>query len=376
MSRAQGGPDRRELGLAELMIGRPRRELERERVRHECIALLRGGMWRARRRGVALRRDRGSATIRRHGRATGSAGPGGRRRASAARDEEGHGEKPDHDFDVSVSTAMALWFAALLGLVQGLTEFIPVSSTAHLRILPALLGQQDPGAAYTAVIQLGTLVAVLAYFAKDLAALPAAMLRADGSFEARLPWLLAVGTVPIVIAGLLLKEQIEGDLRSLYVIATALIVVGVAMAIIDHIAGGRTSTRPLASITLTDALLVGLAQTLALVPGVSRSGATICMILLLGFSRSDSARFSFLLSIPAIAGAGIFEAREAFRQLGSSAIPALAVGTGAAAVTGYMSIAWLIRFLGSNNLIGFAVYRVACGVALLAALAAGFLRRV
>jgi undecaprenyl-diphosphatase len=271
---------------------------------------------------------------------------------------------------------MALWFAALLGLVQGLTEFIPVSSTAHLRLIPALLGQNDPGAAYTAVIQLGTLIAVLAYFAKDLAALPAAMVRDSGSFEGRLPWLLGVGTLPIVIAGLLLKKHIEGDLRSLYVIASALIVVGVVMAVIDHYAGQRDTHRPLATITITDALIVGLAQTLALVPGVSRSGATICMILLLGFSRSDSARFSFLLSIPAIAGAGIFEAREAFRQLGSGAIPAIAVGIGVAAVTGYASIAWLIRFLGSNNLVGFAVYRIACGAALLTALASGFLRRV
>ncbi len=271
---------------------------------------------------------------------------------------------------------MALWFAALLGLVQGLTEFIPVSSTAHVRVIPALLGQPDPGAAYTAVIQLGTLLAVLAYFAKDLTALPAAMIRDSGSFEGRLPWLLAVGTVPIVIAGLLLKKHIEGDLRSLYVIGTALVVVGIGMALIDHYAGDRASPRPLASITMTDALLVGLAQTLALVPGVSRSGATICMILLLGFSRSDSARFSFLLSIPAIAGAGIFEAREAFRQIGGGALPAILVGTTVAAVTGYASIAWLIRFLGSNNLIGFAIYRVACGAALLAALAAGFLRRV
>src|SRR5690606_9287083 len=127
---------------------------------------------------------------------------GGRWRTATTGCEYDHGEEPRHDFDVSVSIAMALWFAALLGLVQGLTEFIPVSSTAHVRVIPALLGQPDPGAAYTAVIQLGTLVAVLAYFAKDLAALPGAMLRDTGSFEARLPWLLAVGTVPIVIAGL------------------------------------------------------------------------------------------------------------------------------------------------------------------------------
>jgi undecaprenyl-diphosphatase len=271
---------------------------------------------------------------------------------------------------------MPLWFAAVLGLVQGLTEFIPVSSTAHLRVVPALLGQPDPGAAYTAVIQLGTLVAVLAYFAKDLAALPGAMLRDSGSFEGRLPWLLALGTLPIVIFGLVFKKQVEGDLRSLYVIATALIVVGIAMVVIDHYTSGRDTHRPLSSIKMTDALLVGCAQSLALVPGVSRSGATICMILLLGFSRSDSARFSFLLSIPAIAGAGIFEAKDAFRQLGTSALPAIAIGTVTAAVSGYAAIAWLIKFLSTNSLIGFSVYRIACGGALLASLAAGLLRRV
>ena len=264
---------------------------------------------------------------------------------------------------------MALWFAALLGLVQGLTEFIPVSSTAHLRIVPSLFGQPDPGAAYTAVIQLGTLVAVLAYFAKDLVHIPMAMVRDPSSPDGRLPWLLAAGTVPIVICGLAFKKHIEGDLRSLYVIAGALIAVGIIMVVIDRIANGRTEHRPFAAITLTDALIVGLAQSLALVPGVSRSGATICMALLLGFSRSDSARFSFLLSIPAIAGAGIFEAREAFRVLGRDALPALAVGTGVAAVSGYMAIAWLIKWLGSHDLIGFAVYRIIAGLALIGALA-------
>lgn len=265
---------------------------------------------------------------------------------------------------------MALWFAALLGLVQGLTEFLPISSTAHLRVVPALLGMDDPGAAYTAFIQLGTLLAVLAYFARDLIALPAAMARDPFGPEGRLPWLLAAGTVPIVIAGLLLKKQIEGDLRSLYVIAFALIAVGILMAIIDRYAAGRDTARPLGSITLTDALLVGLAQTLALVPGVSRSGATICMALLLGFARSDAARFSFLLSIPAIAGAGIFEARDAFRMLGRDAVPALVVGTSCAAVTGYLSIAWLIKWLGSHDLVGFAIYRIVAGLGILAALAA------
>ncbi|MEO8705146.1 MAG: undecaprenyl-diphosphatase UppP [Kofleriaceae bacterium] len=268
---------------------------------------------------------------------------------------------------------MALWFAALLGVVQGLTEFIPISSTAHLRILPALLGMEDPGAAYTAVIQLGTLLAVLVYFAKDLIGLPSALLRDPSSPEGRLPWLLAAGTVPIVIAGLLLKKHIEGDLRSLYVIAIALVTVGIAMSVIDKIAGGRDATRPLSDITFRDAMLVGLAQTLALVPGVSRSGATICMTLLLGFSRSDSARFSFLLSIPAIAGAGILELRPALTQLGREAIPALLVGTGTAFITGYIAIAWVIKWLGSHDLLGFAIYRVVAGLALLAALVARLL---
>ncbi|HSN27918.1 MAG TPA: undecaprenyl-diphosphatase UppP [Kofleriaceae bacterium] len=270
---------------------------------------------------------------------------------------------------------MALWFAALLGLIQGLTEYIPVSSTAHLRVVPALFGMKDAGAAYTAVIQLGTLAAVIVYFAKDLLALPQAMIRAPGTPEGKLPWMLAVGTVPIVILGLAFKKHIEGDLRSLYVIAGALVVIGIVMAVIDQTAG-RHASRPLSSLTYTDALIVGLAQTLALVPGVSRSGSTICMALLLGFTRSDAARFSFLLSIPAVAGAGILEAREAFRVLGADAIPALAVGTGVAAIVGYATIAWFLRWLGTHQLLGFAIYRIACGVALLAALAGGYLSGV
>ena len=269
---------------------------------------------------------------------------------------------------------MALWFAAVLGVVQGLTEFLPISSTAHIRIVVALFGQSDEGmAAYTAVIQLGTLLAVLVYFAKDLSHVAVAMFKDPSSPDGRLPWLLAAGTVPIVIAGLLLKKHIEGDLRSLYVIAIALVTVGIAMAVIDKLYGGGDDKRPLSSLTLTDALLVGLAQTLALVPGVSRSGSTICMILLLGFTRSDAARFSFLLSIPAIAGAGIFEVKDAIKILGRESIPALAVGTSVAAITGYLSIAWLIKWLGQHDLIGFAVYRIVAGLALLAALFAKLL---
>jgi undecaprenyl-diphosphatase len=267
---------------------------------------------------------------------------------------------------------MPLWLAGLLGLVQGLTEFIPVSSTAHLRIVSALTGQHDTGAAYTAVIQLGTLIAVLAYFARDLVGLAVSMVRAPSSPDGRLPILIIIGTLPIVVLGLALKKHIETDLRSLYIIATALVVVGVVMAGIDQHAAKRAG-RALATITYSDAIIIGLAQTLALVPGVSRSGSTICMALLLGFTRSDAARFSFLLSIPAVAGAGILEARTAFVELGRQAIPALAVGIGVALVVGYASIAWFLRWLGTHQLVGFAVYRVIAGLGLLAALAAGLI---
>lgn len=346
--------------LRAFILGELRRARgERDRVVEKGVALRGRRMVDGRGGGLAVRGRRG----------------GTRRGGLASTAGSEHENQPLHGFDVSVTVAMALWFAALLGLVQGLTEYIPISSTAHLRVLPALFGMRDAGAAYTAVLQLGTLAAVIVYFAKDLISLPQAMIRAPGTPEGRLPWMLALGTVPIVIAGLAFKKHIEGDLRSLYVIGGALVVIGIAMAVIDQTAG-KSAERSLSSLTYTDALMVGLAQTLALIPGVSRSGSTICMALLLGFTRSEAARFSFLLSIPAVAGAGILEARTAFHELGTSAIPALAVGTGVAAVTGYACIAWFLRWLGSHQLVGFAFYRIACGLALLAAMAAGYLRGV
>jgi undecaprenyl-diphosphatase len=284
---------------------------------------------------------------------------------------------------------MPLWLAVLLGLVQGLTEFIPVSSTAHLRIVTALTGQHDAGgAAFTAVIQLGTLAAVLIYFAKDLISLLTAMIREPGSHEGRLPWMIVLGTIPIVILGFAFKKHIETDLRSLYVITASLIVIGIVMALVDQHAVGREG-RTIASLSFQDAIIIGLAQSMALIPGVSRSGATICMALLLGFARSDAARFSFLLSIPAVAGAGIFELRSALHELSGNlpakvveatagvapppppSIAAMAVGTAVAFVVGYASIAWFMRWLGSHQLLGFAIYRVLAGLGLLAALLAG-----
>nr|HEX4318582.1 undecaprenyl-diphosphatase UppP [Kofleriaceae bacterium] len=266
---------------------------------------------------------------------------------------------------------MALWFAALLGLVQGLTEFIPVSSNAHLRMTYALFRQSDEtGAPYTAVIQLGSTIAVLAYFGKDLLALAQAVFKDPGGHDARLVWMIGLGTVPIVILGVLLKSYVEDDLRSLYIVASALIGVGLVMAYIDQTA---STERDLTTLTYRDAILIGLAQTLALCPGVSRSGATICMALLLGFARSDAARFSFLLSIPAVAGAGIFEARTAVHKLGDDALPAIAIGILVAAITSYFAIAWLIKWLGSHQLVGFAIYRVVIGIAVFASLAAGWI---
>jgi undecaprenyl-diphosphatase len=262
---------------------------------------------------------------------------------------------------------MSVWFAAFLGVVQGLTEFLPISSTAHLRIAPTLLGQHDPGPAFTAVLQLGTLAAVCIYFARDLfITMPRAVLKDPRSPDGMLPWKIGAATVPIVVAGLVLKHHIEGSFRSLWVVASALIAIGVLMAVIDARARGE---RTIPQLGWGDAMLIGCAQACALVPGVSRSGATICMALALGMSRRESARFSFLLGIPAIAGAGLFELKDALPQLHADAAVPLVVGTVVAGITGYVCIAWVLKFLATNRLLPFAAYRVVLGVTLFALVA-------
>ncbi|MCE9577448.1 MAG: undecaprenyl-diphosphatase UppP [Deltaproteobacteria bacterium] len=266
---------------------------------------------------------------------------------------------------------MALWFAALLGLVQGLTEFLPISSTAHLAITGAVFKQGDPGAAFTAIIQLGSLAAVIAYFARDLFVdLPRAMFKDPSSPEGRLPFLIIVGSIPIVVAGLLLKRYIEGEARNLYVIAASLVIVGLVMAVIDRRGAGN---RTMLDLGYTDALLLGLAQACALVPGVSRSGSTICMALALGLTRPDAARFSFLLGIPAIAGAGFLQLKEALSAAGPLPLAPLVIGTAVAAVSSYASIAWLLKWLGSHRLLPFAIYRVAVGLIVAGLTLAGWL---
>lgn len=262
---------------------------------------------------------------------------------------------------------MDLIQAIIYGLVQGITEWLPISSTAHLRILPALLGWKDPGAAFTAVIQLGTAASVLVYYRSELSKAFVGWVRGFGGgpkdVDARTGWAIVWGTVPIVLAGVLLKSQIESpEMRSLYVIAATLILMGLVMVAAERFS---RKERNLGSITTRDGWVVGLWQALALIPGMSRSGSTISGALFRNFDRAAAARFSFLLSVPSVIAAGLKEAYDARSSLlGVSLAPTL-VATAVAFVAGYASIAFLIRFLRRHGLGAFAVYRIALGVALL-----------
>jgi undecaprenyl-diphosphatase len=259
----------------------------------------------------------------------------------------------------------------ILGIVQGLTEFLPVSSTAHLRVVPAVLGWPDSGAAFTAVIQLGTLVAVILFFLRDLLGMVSALfdpVRRRGP-EGRMVLYLVVGTVPIGLAGVLLKHAVEGPLRTLAVIATSLIVVGIVMALVERLARHE---RAMDSLTLRDAALIGLGQALALIPGVSRSGITLAVAMAIGLKRDAAARFSFLLSIPAVAAAAVFELPTLLHSH-DVGFPALLAGLTAAGVSGYLCIRWLLRFLRTQTTYSFVVYRVALGLSLLVAVLAGWL---
>ena len=263
--------------------------------------------------------------------------------------------------------------ALVLGLVQGLTEFLPISSSGHLRIVPALLGWEDPGAGFTAVIQLGTMAAVLIYFRADLWRIASAWLRElrvpirQASQEARLGWFIVLGTIPISIFGFIFKDQIESGARSLYLIGSALILFSFVMILAERVA---TQRRDLAELDGRDGLFIGLAQSLALVPGVSRSGATISAGLFRGFDRISAARYSFLLSVPAVVLSGLFELRKV-GEAGSPSAGATAVATLVAFVSGYAAIAWLIRYLGTHTLGIFVVYRIALGTLVLALAASG-----
>ena len=262
---------------------------------------------------------------------------------------------------------MSYWFATLLGTIQGLTEFLPISSTAHLRIAPALLHRADAGAAFTAVLQLGTLVAVILYFARELLAMLVGVFRDPRGKDGRLALYLVAGTIPIGVAGIAFKQVIVGDARSLWVVASALVGVGVVMWLVDVRAAQRRGEDDL---RLRDALLIGCAQACALIPGVSRSGATMTMALALGLRREAAARFSFLLSIPAIGAAGVFELPDAVRELGPQhAWGPLLAGTVVAGLVGFASIVWLLRYLRTRSFLVMVLYRIALGAALFALLA-------
>jgi undecaprenyl-diphosphatase len=262
--------------------------------------------------------------------------------------------------------------AIVLGLVQGLTEFLPISSSGHLRIVPAFFGWEDPGAAFTAIIQLGTMAAVLLYFRADLLRIAVAWFRSlrepamRSDLDARMGWYIGLGTIPIAIFGFVFKDQIESGARDLYLIGTTLIVLGLVLLLAEHVA---RRTRDLASITGRDGFFIGLAQACALVPGVSRSGATITAGLFLGFDRESAARYSFLLSVPAVVLSGLFELRHA-GEGGVEPVPTI-IATLLAFVSGYASIAFLLRWLASHSTAVFVAYRVALGALVIALTAAG-----
>jgi undecaprenyl-diphosphatase len=280
---------------------------------------------------------------------------------------------------------MTLLQAVLLGVIQGLTEFLPISSTAHLRVVPALAGWPDPGAAFTAVIQIGTLVAVLLYFRHDIARLLLAVLgdltarRLCSSPDSRLAWMIAAGTVPIVVCGLVFKKQIKEDFRSLYVISAAAIGLAVLLAAAEWLHKVRERRgrpgRELEQVGWADALWVGLWQAVALIPGSSRSGVTITGGLFAGLSRATAARFSFLLSLPSVLAAGVYEFYEERHALLASrddAINLLAAAV-VSGVVGYASIAFLLHFLKTHSTLVFIVYRLVLGAVILVLLGRGVL---
>jgi undecaprenyl-diphosphatase len=271
--------------------------------------------------------------------------------------------------------------ALVLGIVQGLTEFLPISSSAHIRIVGEFLdGAKDPGARFTAITQIGTELAVLIFFRNDIKAivvswfrqvLKRAELSAEEKGQARMGWLIIIGSVPIVVLGYFGRDIITNDLRSLWLIATVMIIFGVILGFADKY--GK-SERSLKQLSTKHGLLYGAAQALALVPGVSRSGATIAMGRFLGYSREAALRYSFLLAIPAVFGSGFYQLREAFSSDAAPnvfSIPETLAATAVAFGVGYLVIAWLLKFVSTKSFMPFIIYRVVLGSVLLVLLATG-----
>ena len=262
---------------------------------------------------------------------------------------------------------MSTFEAIVLGFVQGITEFLPISSTAHLRIVPAFLGWDDPGAAFTAVTQLGTMLAVLLFFRADILRILTAWFRGlrdrevRGTLDSRIGWYIVLGTIPIGIFGLLFKNRIETGARNLTLIGCTLVVLGLVLLLAERVG---TRERGLETLSRRDGIVIGLAQACALIPGVSRSGATITAGLFLGLEREAAARYSFLLSIPAVVLSGLLELRK-IGEGGGPGVFGTVLATAIAFVVGYASIALLLRFLTSNSTVVFVIYRVCMGLLVL-----------
>jgi undecaprenyl-diphosphatase len=271
-----------------------------------------------------------------------------------------------------------IWEAIILGIVEGVTEFLPVSSTGHLTVTEKLLGLQvdDPAVTgFTAVIQVGAILAAIIYFAKDIWRMLSGVGRGivhkehRGDFDYRFGWYVLAGSIPIGVVGLLGKDLITGPLRSLWYVAGSLIIWSAVMVFAERVATQRRGEK---DVTLKDAVIIGLAQCVALVPGVSRSGATISAGLILGLDRVTATRLSFFLGIPALTAAGIYELPEAMSGTSVGVAP-LIVGTVVSFVVAYASIAWLLRFVAHHSIVVFVWYRVILGAVLILALAASVL---
>ncbi|WP_116451763.1 undecaprenyl-diphosphate phosphatase [Blastococcus litoris] len=268
--------------------------------------------------------------------------------------------------------------AVVLGVVQGLTEFLPISSSAHLRLVGELFGWEDPGAAFTAIIQIGTEAAVLLYFRKDIWRIVVAWLgslagKRKGDPDARMGWLIIVGSIPIVVLGLLFQDDIETTLRDLRIVAICLVAFSLVLFWADRVGSKK---RELTDLTVPHGIGFGFAQAMALIPGVSRSGGTITAGLFLGYSRAAAARYSFLLAIPAVLGSGLFQAYEALTgdvagqgvDWGPTLL-ATVIGFG----VGLSVIAWLLRYLDRGSFTPFVVYRIVLGLLVLGLVGAGVL---
>ncbi|XTZ16805.1 undecaprenyl-diphosphate phosphatase [Micromonospora echinospora] len=271
------------------------------------------------------------------------------------------------------------WIEAIvLGIVQGLTEFLPVSSSGHLRITSAIFFERDAGASFTAVTQLGTEAAVLLYFAKDIWRITKVWLigirdkSVRSSLDYRMGWYVIVGSIPIGAFGFLFKDQIQTAARNLWLVATTLIVFAFVLAFAEY--WGR-QTRTLENFRMKDGVVMGLAQAMALIPGVSRSGGTLTAGLFLNLTREAAARYSFLLAIPAVVMSGVFSLGDVFEPAAAgTSVPSVAqmvVATVIAFAIGYAAIAWLLRYVAHHTLYVFVLYRVALGTLVLALLMTG-----